>query len=601
MWHLKTGEKSPACQTLRKVSSSPVVPVIPVDGPRAWLRWFVPRPRTALSWLTSCFKSLAASWLFRNPISTGKATNIPQTASPGIKTSSLPLSGLLTEVSGNPFSHWNILAVWLSVFLMMSLNARAHMRKSVDEAEIIGTPDGFASAVLGMELYPQQRKVLRALAPAGSAVSFRSCNEGGKTKRVICPVILWHLATFPKGHIISTSGSYRQIKDQLLPALHTYSTRFPRWNFLHTPRIETESINCFWEGFSTNDAGKFEGHHEDIDAPLLIIVDEAKTVKDDIFEAIERCKPTRLLLASSPGYAEGEFYRSQTTRAKFYQTFVQRAKDCPHWKESDIAKLREKWGAEHPLFKSMVIADFMESVADAVIDLKALEDLLASPPPEKRGGDRKAFCDFAWGGDGDENVLALRNGNVVTIEEAFLAGDLHAICGRFISAFVRLGFKAEDAPGCIEGDNGGGGKLIIDQLWKMGWRIHRVNNQEAPRFDDHYASIAAEMWYDGAKQIVRREIILPDDDDLRAQMLDRKRVPHSKGKLAIESKPDMKKRNVPSPDRADAVFGCMTPVRRLESFSLGSKGARGSFTEQLREWNENEAAQDAQLPGAYFG
>lgn len=471
------------------------------------------------------------------------------------------------------------------------------MQKVCDEVRAAAMPDGFATGVLGMKLYPRQRDVLRALAPTGAAVSFRSCNEGGKTKRVICAAVLWHLATFPRGQIISTSGSYRQIKDQLLPSLHTYAPMFPTWNFLHTPRIETESINCFWEGFSTNDAGKFEGHHADTDAPLLIIVDEAKTVKDDIFQAIERCKPTRLLIASSPGYAEGEFYRSHTTKAKFYKTFVQRATDCPHWKPEDIAKLREKWGADHPLFKSMVEADFMESVADAVIDLKALEDLMAEPPTEKRGIERKAFCDFAWGGDGDENVLAYRDGNVVTLEETFRADNLHAICGRFISAFSRLGLKAHE----IDGDEGGGGKLICDQLQAMGWRINRVNNGESPRYSDHYANLAAEMWFEGAKQIARREVILPEDDDLRAQMLDRKRIPHAKGKLAVESKREMKKRSVPSPDRADAVFGVMTPVRRLNSINLGNKGAAGSFTEQLRELNEADEQSKHEIPGGYFG
>ena len=236
-----------------------------------------------------------------------------------------------------------------------------------------------------MQLYPKQRDVLRALTPRDCAISFRSCNEGGKTKLVICAAILWHLAAYPRGHVISTSGCFRQIKDQLLTALHGYQSLFRSWKFLRTPRIETENAQCFWEGFSTNEGGKFEGHHAGgPDEPLLIIVDEAKTVKDDIFEAIERCKPTRLLIASSPGYAEGEFYRSHTTKSKFYQTFVQRAAECPHWKRSEMERIREKHGDNHPLFRSMVMAEFMESVIDAVIGLKPVEDLMADPPPEKR-------------------------------------------------------------------------------------------------------------------------------------------------------------------------------------------------------------------------
>lgn len=428
-------------------------------------------------------------------------------------------------------------------------------------ARTLSTPDGYATAMLGMSLYPKQAAVLRALSLPGAAVSFRSCNEGGKTRKVICAAVLWHLTMFPKGQVISTSGSYRQIKDQLLPALHGYASRFPRWSFLHTPRIETENVSCFWEGFSTNDAGKFEGHHADVDAPLMIIVDEAKTVKDDIFEAIERCKPTRLLIASSPGYAEGEFYRSHTSRCRFYQTFVQRASECPHWRPEDIAKLREKWGAEHPLFKSMVDADFMPFVENAVVDLRALEDLLADPPPARKGGERKARCDFAWSDGGDENVLAYREGNVVSLEECFHDNNLHSICGRFIAGFKRLGLEAHE----IEGDDAGGGKLIIDQFEAMGWPICRANNGSAPRYDEHYANLGAEEWYEGSMAIRRREFVLPDDPELKAQMINRKTVPHAKGKLAIEAKKDMKKADrrggpAPSPDRADAVFGAMRPL-----------------------------------------
>ena len=63
--------------------------------------------------------------------------------------------------------------------------------------------------------------------------------------------------------------------------------------------------------------------------------------------------------------------------------------------------------------------------ADSIVDLKSLEDLIANPPLQRKVGvaDTKAFCDFAWGGkdDNDENVLALRDGNIITIEETFRA------------------------------------------------------------------------------------------------------------------------------------------------------------------------------------
>lgn len=464
------------------------------------------------------------------------------------------------------------------------------------EAEALGTPAGFAASVLGMSLYPKQAAVLDALQPAGSWVSFRSCNEGGKTKRVICAAVLWHLSMFPRGPVVSTSGSFRQVRDQLIPALHTFQTRFPGWRFL-TSRIETDNAECFYEGFSTNDAGKFEGFHAGgtADAPLLVIVDEAKTVKDPIFQAIERCKPTRVLIASSPGYAEGEFYRSHTTKAKFWKTFVQRAGDCPHITADEIAKVRAKWGADHPLVRSMIDAEFMAFVQNAVIGLKALEDLLADPPPARKAdlrvaGQRKARCDFAWSGDGDENVLALRDGNVVTLEETFRAGELHAICGRFVAAFNRLGLRPEE----IEGDDAGGGRLIIDQLHSMGWPIGRANNGAAPRWDDHYANLGAEEWFEGAMAIAKREVVLPDDPDLKAQLLDRKKIFNAKGKLAIESKKDMANPNreggpvTCSPDRADAVLGAISPLVRVASVSTTNRLGLNALNDEVEHQREHE-------------
>lgn len=464
-------------------------------------------------------------------------------------------------------------------------------------------PSAFARGVLGMELYRKQAAVLDAIAPNGSWVSFRSCNEGGKTKRVICAAVLWHLSLFPRGPVISTSGSFRQVRDQLIPALHSYATRFPRFRFLSS-RIETASPNCFYEGFSTNDAGKFEGFHaegprDDPDAPLLVIVDEAKTVKDPIFQAIERCKPTRVLIASSPGYAEGEFYRSHTTKAKFWRTFKQTAADCPHITPEEIARVRAKWGADHPLVKSMLDAEFMAYVMNAVVDLKALEDLLADPPPERRGdlrvaGQRKAFCDFAWGGAGDENVLALRDGNAVSLEACFRAGNLHEICGRFIHEWTRLGLRAWE----IEGDDAGGGKLVIDQFHAMGWPIGRANNGSAPRFDaEHYYNLGSEMWCEGALSIARREYVLPDDPDLKAQLLDRKKKPRPDGRLWIEPKEEMKKGTreggpaASSPDRADAVFGAMAPLVNTVSHSTAPLNL--DWMERAREESGHE-----DLPGA---
>ena len=44
-----------------------------------------------------------------------------------------------------------------------------------------------------------------------------------------------------------------------------------------------------------------EGHHSAPDTSLLIIADEAKSIPEPIFEAVDRCSFNTLLLISSPG------------------------------------------------------------------------------------------------------------------------------------------------------------------------------------------------------------------------------------------------------------------------------------------------------------
>lgn len=56
-----------------------------------------------------------------------------------------------------------------------------------------------------------------------------------------------------------------------------------------------------------------------------------------------------------------------------------------------------------------------------------------------------------------------------------------------------------------------------------------------------------------AKQIESADIILPDDEELTAQLTCRRSITTSKGKLGVEPKDAMKSRGISSPDKADAL------------------------------------------------
>lgn len=71
--------------------------------------------------------------------------------------------------------------------------------------------------------------------------------------------------------------------------------------------------------------------------------------------------------------------------------------------------------------------------------------------------------------------------------------------------------------------------------------------------DEHYHNFATVMWANVRDLLKAGELALPNDDDTIAQLTTRRYFITSKGRIAIERKEDMKKRGLPSPDRAEAV------------------------------------------------
>lgn len=445
--------------------------------------------------------------------------------------------------------------------------------------EALGTCAGFVRGVLQIDSYPWVEAILRDLDQRGAAVVVKAANGSGKTQCVAAPAALWHASVYPGSLTIATAGVFRQVKEQLFPAIRSHAHKFKGWSFLET-EVQAHNGSRIL-GFSTDDAGKFEGWHAE---NLLVIADEAKSIPDSIFEAIERCQPTRLLVLSSPGACSGFFYQAFGERRKFFRQHSITAAQCPHISPSWVNEQIEKYGEHHPLVRSMIFAEFMMSGEDgAVIPLTFVERCIAEPPVFEPGS-TAAFCDFAAGRD--ENVLAVRRGNRVEIAATWREQDTMRAIGRFIGLFQEHGLE----PSQISADQSGLGGPMCDRLAELGWPVTRVNNGSPARDSEHYANLAAETWFTGRTQIERQRIILPNDKDLIAQLTSRRGWTNSRGKLELESKTDLRARNLPSPDRADAVLGTLGIARHVTATIVSRRTAIrsthwGSLIPQSSRWN----------------
>src|ERR1700677_773514 len=133
-------------------------------------------------------------------------------------------------------------------------------------------------------------------------------NGAGKSERVVASLALWWLAVHPRGKVVITTRDSKQLDNQVFPAIRRHEGKFPGWKFVN--RHITTPTGGRVVLFTTDEPGRAEGWHKEDDAlgPLLIIVDEAKSVPDLIFQAIDRCTYNALLYVSSPGLKTGRFY-----------------------------------------------------------------------------------------------------------------------------------------------------------------------------------------------------------------------------------------------------------------------------------------------------
>ena len=431
-------------------------------------------------------------------------------------------------------------------------------KRSQDEIlEDLSKPSAFAANVLGINLYDWQRKVLRDLEQRDCRVALRAANGSGKTSTVIASILIWHALVFPRSIAVTTAGVFRQVESQLWPSLRNHIAKLGgAWEvtsgeirYLHANGNTSRII-----GYSATDPGRAEGWHaEDHEYhPLLMVVDEAKTVADPLFEAISRCQPTRLLIASSPGGTSGAFYRAFTKEANMWSKHAVTAFDCPHITQAQIDEVIQRYGEKHPLTRSMIYGEFVDiGLESLVINLTQLQNCYNTPPRFKPGV-RIAGVDFAAGGD--QNVICISDGNKILPMIAWREKDTMAAVGRFIVEFKKAGLEANN----IYADASGMGMVMCDALAESGWVVNRVNFGATAYDNNAYTNRSAEMWYGMAKKIEDAEIILPEDEDLTAQLTCRRTITNSKGKLGVESKDSMRARGIASPDRADALALCLS-------------------------------------------
>ncbi len=433
----------------------------------------------------------------------------------------------------------------------------------------------FAKEVLKFAPDEWQRKSLMDLA-GNSKVAIKSGQGVGKTG-MEAVALLWFLTCFPYPRVVATAPTKQQLHDVLWSEVAKWQEQSPllreilKWTKTHIYMIGYEK-RWFATARTATKSENMQGFHE---KNMLFIVDEASGVSDPIMEAILGTlsgENNKLLLCGNPTRTSGTFFEAFHIDRAMYQCYTVSSIDSPRTNKQNIESLIKKYGADSNVVRVRVFGEFPKQEDDVFIMLSLVEHCGSKiyELPEDKGMPYIIFgVDVARFGD-DETVIYRNTKGKLKLAVHRKGQDLMATVGDIVSQYKKVMREFPDYQGRIyvNIDDTGLGGGVTDRLKevKREQQLHRLfivpinaaekietDTKEGKEAAEYYNNLTTHMWAVLRELMERKQIEIEEEADTFAQLSVRKYFMASNGKLELESKKEMKKRGVSSPDRADAA------------------------------------------------
>ena len=166
----------------------------------------------------------------------------------------------------------------------------------------------------------------------------------------------------------------------------------------------------------------------------------------------------------------------------------------------------------------------------------------------------------------NESVIVLRQGGKVEILDIIGKSDLMYVAGKIIQR------KHEFNPTKIKVDADGMGSGVVDRLKEQGIEVEEIHGGGKANDSERFANLKAEIHWGFRERLINGDVDLPDDLKLKAQLTSIEYKIKSSGQLEIISKEEMKKKEIESPDRAEAVIYTFADIGRGGAFAVSDVG-----------------------------
>ena len=438
-------------------------------------------------------------------------------------------------------------------------------------------------------------------------ISVTAMHGPGKTHWIAKLMHYWQYTR--EGRIVCTATKERQILTRLWPEFRTIGKKaidgYSQTYDANSGMIKWNNDDDYFAVAETaKEPENLAGYHHDY---LMFLVDEASGINEQLFPVIEGAistgKVVVLVMIGNPTKTEGTFYLSHKNVkiAKEYFSYQITLDKTPRISKQWLESMENKYGKDSAIYKIRCLGEFAEGddyqlislgwVYDSIMDSRILPD--GSRPVNK------ISADIADGGSNETVIVASTKYNTFVHLRRFsrhhfdmktATKDAAKEC---IKMMRRMGWKKSNTQFVIDGVGVGAGTCadLIDagysvvkfKAGKASGNPKRWANQRAQSF-----CTFADMLRDGEIKIDPKFCESDEDwDDFYGQCASIRRKEGEDKVERLESKKDMMKRGLKSPDIADAVsmpFGSMAAISKdsgkgnlTSSLIIGDRHHREEF------------------------
>lgn len=368
----------------------------------------------------------------------------------------------------------------------------------------------------------------------------------------------WALSTCVDTRIIVTANTDTQLRNKTWPELK-------KWNRLSVTSswfdatatslvAAEEGHESSWRAdavpWSKENTEAFAGLHNK-GRRIVVLFDESSAIDDKIWEVVEGAltdEGTEIIWIAfgNPTRATGRFRECFRNQRHLWIKAQVDAREVEGTNKALFREWAETYGEDSDFFKIRVRGLFPSLSARQFIPESDVDTAYGRhyDPGAYSFAPKIITCDPAWDGD-DELVIGLRQGLAFRILHTQGKNDNDVVVANLIS---RL--EDEHEADAVFIDKGWGtGIYSAGQSMGRDWLLVDFGGASS---DPGCLNKRAEIWNETRKWLKAGGAI-PADPGLRDELLSIEVLPRLDGKIALESKAQMKRRGLPSPNKADAL------------------------------------------------